>query len=161
MNIRKALKIDVEAMCVADHIATMDQERRQFIRESVRGDFAYVAVDEGQVVGYAVLEHSFFTRGFIAMLMVHHDHRRFGIGSGLIHHVENLCESDRIFVSTNESNLPMQALLVKVGYIRSGYVDDLDPGDPEIFYSRQLREVDNNASMRTESTRSAHLNKYG
>jgi hypothetical protein len=37
----------------------------------------------------------------------------------------------------------MQSLLQKLGYKRSGAVDDLDPGDPELFYSRQLKGADN------------------
>jgi hypothetical protein len=33
----------------------------------------------------------------------------------------------------------MQSLLQKLGYRHSGTIEDLDPGDPELFYSRQLR----------------------
>ena len=126
-------------MCAGDHIARVEKERRQFIRHSVRRGIAHVAVAAGQVVGYSVLDHSFFGRGFIAMLMVHPRHRRTGIGSALVRRVEDLCKSDTIFTSTNESNLPMQALLEKLGYRRSGIVRDLDPGDTELIYSKRLR----------------------
>ena len=68
-----------------------------------------------------------------------------GIGAALVGHVEGLCKSDRIFTSTNESNLPMQSLLQKLGYKRSGTVDDLDPGDPELFYSKPMTGADNKA----------------
>ena len=139
MNIRRAQEDDVSAICTIDHVAQVEEERRQFIRTSVRDGIAFVALSDGQITGYSVLEHSFFARGFISMLMVRPDRRRSGIGSALVRHVEGLCESDRIFTSTNESNLPMQSLLQKLGYKRSGIVDDLDPGDPEVFYSRQLR----------------------
>ena len=139
MDIRQAQDNDVNAICAIYHIAQVEEERRQFIRKSVRDGIAFGAVSDGQIVGYSVLEHSFFARGFIAVLMVRPDRRRSGIGSALVRHVEGLCESDRIFTSTNESNLPMQALLEKLGYTRSGVVDDLDPGDPELFHSRQLR----------------------
>ena len=61
------------------------------------------------------------------------------IGSALVRHVEGLCRSDRLFTSTNESNLAMRALLEKLRYTRSGVVDDLDPGDPELIFSKQLR----------------------
>jgi len=139
IQMRPAEESDVATLCAMDHVARTDEQRRQFIRDSVCGGIAHVAVTDGQVVGYAVLEHSFFTRGFIGMLLVHPDHRRTGVGSALVRHLETLCRSDRIFTSTNESNLPMQALLTKLGYTRSGRVDDLDPGDPELFYSRALR----------------------
>ena len=146
MRIRQAQESDAQALCAFDHIARVEEQRRRFIRESARDGIAHVAAAGEQVVGYAVIEHSFFTRGFISMLMVHPDHRRSGIGSALVGHLERLCQSDRIFTSTNESNLPMQALLGKLGYTRSGTVDDLDPGDPELFYSRQLKEQTTNES---------------
>lgn len=140
MDIRHAQEDDVSAICSIDYIAQVEEDRRQFIRKSVREGIAFVAADsDGEIIGYAVLEHSFFSRGFIAILMVRPDRRRSGIGSALVRHVEGLCESDRIFTSTNGSNTPMQSLLRKLGYKRSGMVDDLDPGDPELFYSRQLR----------------------
>ena len=145
IDIRKAQEADVKRLCEFDHIARVEEQRRQFIHDSVRDGIAYVAVAKGEVVGYSVLEQSFFARGFIAMLLVHPDHRRSGIGSALVRHVETLCNSDRIFTSTNESNLPMQSLLQKLGYKRSGMVDDLDPGDPELFYSKPLKGADNNA----------------
>ncbi|MCG8435689.1 MAG: GNAT family N-acetyltransferase [Gammaproteobacteria bacterium] len=129
----------MSAICAIDHIAHAEEERRQFICRSVRDGIAFVAESDGEIIGYSVLEHSFFARGFIAMLMVRPDRRRSGIGSELVRHVEGLCASDRIFTSTNESNLPMQSLLRKLGYKLSGKVDDLEPGDPELFYSRQLR----------------------
>jgi ribosomal protein S18 acetylase RimI-like enzyme len=143
MDIRKAQEPDAREICAFDHVVQYEESRRQFIHDSVQNGMAHVAVVERRIVGYTVLEHSFFGRGFIAMLYVHPDHRRSGIGTALVGHVEGLCKSDRIFTSTNESNLPMQSLLQKLGYERSGAVDDLDPGDPELFYSRQLKCADN------------------
>jgi ribosomal protein S18 acetylase RimI-like enzyme len=135
---RRAEPDDIPAICAFDHVAHMQEDRRQFICNAVRAAIAHVALLDHEIVGYTVLEHSFFARGFIATLYVHPDHRRVGLGTALVRHVEGLCKSDRIFTSTNQSNLPMQALMDKLGYTRSGMVDDLDPGDPELFYSRQL-----------------------
>lgn len=138
MEIRQARNDDLGAMCAVDHAGNLE-ERGGFIRKSVHEGTAHVAVLDGGVVGYAVLEHTFFERGFITMLMVGSAYRRRGVGAALVRHVECLCKSKRIFTSTNRSNLPMQSLLTKLGYRHSGTVDDLDPGDPELFYSRQLR----------------------
>lgn len=138
LDIRQARDIDIKALCALDHIARVDAGRRQFIRDSVGHGIAYVAEVNGEIVGYTVLEHSFFERGFVAMLMVHPDRRRAGIGSALMRYVESRCQSDRLFTSTNQSNLPMQALMDRLDYKRSGKVDDLDPGDPELFYSKSV-----------------------
>jgi len=44
-----------------------------------------------------------------------------------------------LFITTNLSNLPMQSLLVKLGYVLSGVIPYLDEGDPEIVYFKRLR----------------------
>jgi ribosomal protein S18 acetylase RimI-like enzyme len=122
-----------------DPVAREGDDRRGFIRDRVAAGEAWVAVRPGAVLGYAVLDHGFFGRGFIAMLMVDAAVRRGGVGSALVRHVEGHCRSDRVFTSTNVSNRPMQALLAALGYTLSGIVHDLDPGDPELIYSRLLR----------------------
>lgn len=154
MEIRQARDTDVPAMSATHESAAEpeidgatenatanaidEEDRRRSIQRWVRIGVAHVAVLDGAVVGYAVLEHSFFERGFIAMLSVALSHRRRGVGAALVRHLEGLCTSERIFTSTNRSNLIMQSLLQKLGYNYSGMVDNLDPEDPELFYSRRL-----------------------
>jgi ribosomal protein S18 acetylase RimI-like enzyme len=60
--------------------------------------------------------------------------RRRGIAARLLAAYERGCIGEPLFVSTNESNHPMHELLNRSGYQRSGSVDNLDPGDPEVFY---------------------------
>ena len=139
MMVRKAHTGDIGGIVATDHVAGVDVERLQFIRKSLESASVYVATIEEEIVGYCVFDHSFFSRGFISLLIVHPEHRRKGIGSELVRHVEHLCESERLFTSTNQSNKPMQSLLRKMGYKRSGVVDDLDPGDPEVFFSKKVK----------------------
>ena len=86
------------------------------------------------MLGYAVLEYTFFEQGFISMLYVRADHRRSGVGTALLSHLESVCRTRKLFTSTNLSNLPMQALLARLGYRLSGVIHDLDEGDPELVY---------------------------
>ena len=85
-----------------------------------------------------MLEYSFYGHGFLAMLYVHPNHRMHGVGAGLIRHVEGICRTEKLFTSTNESNLPMQALLTKLSYAPSGIIHNLDAGDPEIVFFKQV-----------------------
>jgi hypothetical protein len=62
-----------------------------------------------------------------------------GAGEALVKHLESLCQTAKLFTSTNLSNLPMQSLLAKMGYILSGVIHNLDEGDPEIVYFKKLR----------------------
>ena len=98
-----------------------------------------VAVIDNTVVGYSALEYTFFGYGFVAMLMVQKGSRRRGVGTALLTCLEERCETDRLFTSTNESNQPMQALLESMSYEPSGTVYNLDDGDPELFYVKRLK----------------------
>ena len=138
VTIRPAGPADVPAIEAVDPVAVADDGRRGFIAERVAVGQTLVALEGDAVVGYLVMDHAFFGRGFVAMLCVHPARRREGIGRVLMRHAEGVCRTGRIFTSTNRSNLPMQRLLEDLGYRYSGVVDDLDPGDPELIYSRLL-----------------------
>lgn len=85
-----------------------------------------------------MLSHTFYRNGYIEMLYVHTNHRRRGVGTALLRHRESLCQTPRLFTSTNLSNLPMQSLLAKSAYVLSRVIHNLDEGDPEIVYFKRL-----------------------
>lgn len=127
---------DVDGIFSVDALAPQSVQRQLFIRRSVVAERCYVACAD-QVVGYAVLEYSFYENGLVAMLYVHADWRRHGIGTALLHHLETICQTEKLFTSTNLSNVRMQALLNKSGYKLSGVIHDLDEGDPELVYIKR------------------------
>ena len=138
IGIRQAIDTDIEVMISFDDVARTEETRREFIQHSVQTGTAWVRILNHQVVGYVVLDYTFFTRGFISMLYVHPDFRRRGVGSVLVRHAESICTGDKLFTSTNESNRPMQGLMVKLGYVPSGVVNNLDEGDPEVIYFKRI-----------------------
>ena len=139
ISIRLADESDVEALCSLDLIAVRDEERREFIKRSIASGTCHVAVADKEVIGYGVLDYTFFGNGSIDMLYVHSDHRHRGAGEALLRHLESLCEKPKLFVTTNLSNLSMQSLLVKLGYVLSGVIHNLDEGDPEIVYFKRVK----------------------
>lgn len=139
--IRPAVENDIEVLCYFDLIAQRENERREFIRRVVISNQCFVAVTDEKVIGYSVLNYSFYYNGYIEMLYVHSDYRRSGAAAALLQHLESLCQTPKLFTSTNLSNLPMQSLLAKLDYILSGVIHNLDEGDPEIVYFKQLREL--------------------
>lgn len=138
MKIRDATESDVAGMYAVDLMANQEGSRRKHIREWVETEQAIVAVIDDVVVGYAALEYTFFSQGFIAMLMVYKGSRRKGVATALITRLEETCQTDKLFTSTNESNKPMQALMQSMLYEPSGTVYNLDEGDPELFYVKRL-----------------------
>jgi hypothetical protein len=70
-----------------------------------------VLESSGQVLGYGVLEYSFFSNGFISMLCIAASARRQGLGSALLEALASRCRTAKLFTSTNASNHAMRALL--------------------------------------------------
>lgn len=138
--IRLAIENDIDEIFSFENIAQQSDSRQIFIRRSVAAKNCYVASYEN-IVGYAVLEYSFYEMGFVSMLYVHEDWQRHGIGTELLKQLESICQTDRLFTSTNLSNLRMQALLAKLGYKLSGVIHDLDEGDPELIYVKRLQQI--------------------
>jgi hypothetical protein len=56
----------------------------------------------------------------------------------LLQYMESVCQTPKLFTSTNLSNLPMQSLLAKLNYVLSGVIHNLDESDPEIVYFKRL-----------------------
>ena len=139
ISIRPAVENDIQALCSFDLIAQQENERREFIRREVFSGNCFVAVIDEKVIGYGVLNYTFYYVGCIDMLYIHSDHRRSGAGAALLQHLESLCQTPKLFTSTNLSNLPMQSLLAKLDYVLSGVIHNLDQGDPESVYFKQLR----------------------
>ena len=139
ISIRPAIEDDISALCSLDLIARQENERREFIQREVLSGNCFVAVLNEIVIGYGILNYTFYYNGCIDMLYVHSDYRRCGAGSALLKQMESLCKTPKLFTSTNLSNLPMQMLLAKLGYVLSGVIHHLDEGDPEIVYFKRVR----------------------
>ena len=72
--------------------------------------------------GLCGLNYKFYGNGWIEMLFVHPKYRRQTIGSLLMRHLVDECCTRKLFTSTNQSNVPMQQLLSKLEFIRSGVI---------------------------------------
>ncbi|MUZ76280.1 GNAT family N-acetyltransferase [Agrobacterium vitis] len=134
MEIRRATVADYDRLVAFDTLASSAPERRDHIKTWIGTDCCYVA-EIGELVGaYGVLNYHFFGNGFIEMVMVGEDFRRKGLGIGLVRYFKEICETPKLFASTNQSNQQMQKLLNSAGFRTSGFIDNLDENDPEIVF---------------------------
>lgn len=140
ITVRDSTSGDIPALCGIDQVVAIEHSRKQQIQDWVNSGQAIVAENSDKVVGYAAMNYHFFNCGFIAMLVVEKEWRRMGIATALINQLEILCKTDKLFTSTNSSNKPMQALLERLSYEASGTVTNLDDGDPELFYFKNLKK---------------------
>jgi GNAT superfamily N-acetyltransferase len=138
MIVRTATEADLNGIFEIDVSLALNRNATQRVTAAVaRGD-VLVADDDGAVVGLVDFNHLFFGHTFVALLEVHPDHRRRGIATRLLEEVASRARTDRLFTSTMESNPVMHDLLPKRGYVRTGVVENIDPGDREIFYVKFL-----------------------
>jgi ribosomal protein S18 acetylase RimI-like enzyme len=137
MTIRLATISDCEAIATADPVKD-DSLRQALLRSHIEGGRCWVAADPG-VVGFLVLEYTFYGNGFVSLLVVREESRRRGFGRALLKKAVAVCATAKLFTSTNESNNPMRSLLREQGFQDSGVIHNLDEGDPELVFFRHVR----------------------
>ncbi len=74
------------------------------------------------------------------MLIVEPDYRRLGVASKLVHHIEKIAPTRKLFTSTNRSNVAMRRLMKKLNFARSGRIENFDEDDPEIVYFKRIKK---------------------
>lgn len=137
MIVERATEDDLAAVIAVD-AAHANPPRADYLTEVVRQRQCYIARAGWDVLGFAILTQNFFDQSFIELLIVRPDQRRKGVASALMRHVERIVPAEKLFTSTNQSNAPMQALCDKLGFVKSGWIGNLDDGDPEIIYFKRL-----------------------
>lgn len=81
-----------------------------------------------------MLDRSFFGHDFIPLIVVKRSARRRGVATAIMRTLELQCQGGKLFTSTNKSNIAMRQLLGRLGFIRSGQIENLDDGDPELVF---------------------------
>lgn len=134
LRIARSDAADLARVCAVDPLARRDDERRALLAEWTAGGAVHIGTVGDDIVGFAVLTRHFFHQPFIDLVVVAEGQRRRGHGLALVRHCVDLAPGGKIWTSTNQSNSAMQALLGRAGFLPSGRVDNLDPGDPELIF---------------------------
>lgn len=137
--IRNASKNELAGIRAMDRLVLGSDKRKTFLEEAVKQGRCLVAVTNDTLAGFAVSGHSFYEQWFIELLIVHPDFRRSGIATALLQRIESACTGEKLFTSTNQSNTVAQAVYEKNGFVKSGFIDNLDEGDPEIVYYKRVQ----------------------
>jgi ribosomal protein S18 acetylase RimI-like enzyme len=122
-----------------DDIVKIDEEvignnsRREYIRKAIEEERCIVA-NKNMIVGFLIFDTQFFDCSFISLVIVRPTERRKGYASSLIEYFIKISPTKKIFSSTNKSNKRMQKVFKVNGFIQSGFIANLDEGDPEIIY---------------------------
>lgn len=144
---------DAAAVVAMDPRAGDTPGRREFLERAVAAEECLVARSGEDIVGFAVFDRSFYGQPFISLLHVEAARRRRGVARALVSHIEANCPGEKLFTSTNESNVVMQRVCGALGFERSGRIENLDEGDPEIVYFKRLRATANSKQQRPTHNR--------
>lgn len=155
--IRTATAADLGAFVESDPYAIAHSERCVFLAAAIERGECVAAFVHDRVVGYAVLNYSFFRQGFVPLVVVAPGVRRQGIARLLLGAAESECKTESLFTSTNVSNVEAQRLFERVGFRPSGRIENLDPGDPELVYYKSCTARGESANDRRLSAAQRQL----
>ena len=142
MIIKKATRKDLPAILELEAMLVGNTEdHTDLIERSIISGECLVALIDNKVVGASILNYTFYNQGWVGLLNVNLTYRRQGVGTALIRKMGSMCRAPKIFTSTNTSNIPAQKTYEANGFIRSGYIENLNEGDPEIIYLKRLTKA--------------------
>ncbi len=139
ISYRLATSSDLAALQLRQQQRESNYPGSELIERWVKSQEFWLAEDGSNIVGWMSLQDTFFEEGFVSILWVEPEYRRQGIGSVLMQSARDICKTDRLWTSTNESNQPMRALMSSRGWEFSGSIKHLDPEDPELIYCNVKR----------------------
>ncbi|MFC7371953.1 GNAT family N-acetyltransferase [Fictibacillus iocasae] len=130
----------IATMADSEKIVTIDSEiigntsRRKTIENAIEEGRCLIAKEGNDSVGFLLYETNFFECSFISLIVVSPLKRRKGYASLLLDFMLRTSTTEKVFSSTNRSNIHMHKVFDSNGFIQSGIVENLDDGDPEIIY---------------------------
>jgi len=137
MDIAAATTLELEAICAVDEAAVGNTSRREYLSQAIMDGKCYMAKMDHELAGFIIYDTTFYHQAFIWLVIVSPHFRRKGIAKALIRHIESINPTEKLFTSTNESNTDMQHLCEALGFMKSGWIENLDEGDPEIIYFKR------------------------
>ena len=138
-TVRTASATDLGGIRFADPLMRADPERAHLFQSAVSAGKCVVAVDGEEVLGFGILNYTFFHQGFVPLLVVGIGSRRLGIGKRLLSELKHRCTRAKLYISANRSNIAAQYLFEACGFMPSGHIENLDLSDDELLFFKAMR----------------------
>jgi RimJ/RimL family protein N-acetyltransferase len=143
VTLKKATEKDKSLAVAIDYALDKDEhielKREEKITTAISNNECFIVLADNRAVGFVIFDYHFFDKGRVELMIIDEKYRGKGIGGQVFDLLCKLCKTDKIFTSTNSSNLPMQKALTKSGFTFIGKLDGLDDGDPELFYYKKTK----------------------
>ena len=138
IKVRFANQIDLDRCIALDHPTIL----AEVIKRKVEQREIIVAEKAGRLVGYLRLEYLWSIVPYIALIWVVEDQRHQGIGSAMLHYLENALreQGHTALYSSSQANEPEpQAWHRHVGFEECGFIAGITEGGVgEIFFRKDL-----------------------
>jgi len=112
-------------------------KKEEKITKAISDGECFIILANNRRVGFILFDYRFFDNGWIELIIIEKEYRGKGIGGQAIDLVCKQSKTNKVFTSTNSSNIQMQKTLTKAGFAFAGKVEGLDGGDPELFYYKK------------------------
>jgi ribosomal protein S18 acetylase RimI-like enzyme len=143
MKIVKAEQTDLENIILLDKEMIGTDRRKEEIGEAVAQSRCLLVYKESELAGFLIYHTSFFECCFISLIMIKPSFQRRGLAGVLLLHMTENSPTEKLFSSTNQSNDAMHKVFQTNGFTKSGFIDNLDEGDPEVIYFTEKRRAVN------------------
>ncbi|MFL1998751.1 GNAT family N-acetyltransferase [Lysinibacillus irui] len=136
-NIIEAGMEHLQVLCAIDQEVIGDQSRSHEIQQAIKEQRCLLYQTNKDAAGFLLFNNDFFGHSFISLVIVKPSERRKGVATSLMRAYLEVARTPKVFSSTNQSNTSMQQVFQALGFIKSGFIDNLDEGDPEIIYVKK------------------------
>jgi len=125
---------DLDKIVEIDKSVIGHNGRKDILKQSIESESCLISIKDNKIAGFLTYNTNFFGYSFIDLVIVSPQDRRKGHGTDLLQHFVKIAPTEKIFSSTNQSNNRMQEVFKRNGFTRSGIIENLDEGDPELIY---------------------------
>lgn len=132
-TIRPTTQEDIELIKTVDTHYTIHKKKHT---QAIQAWNHFSAWKNHTMVWDIIVDDGLYGKRFIWLLHTHPLFRRQGIATKLIKFAEQQCTQDKIFISTQQSNMQMRKLLSKLEYLPCWYINYIneDNNDDELFF---------------------------
>jgi GNAT superfamily N-acetyltransferase len=109
-----------------------------FVKAHLERHQLMVAEAGGEIVGFLAYRTDWFQCTFVSLVVVREDFRRKGIAREFFRSVEAVSLSPRVFSSTEETNVASIRMHTALGFVPSGFIDNLPQGVRELLFYRRV-----------------------
>ncbi len=139
MNVRHAQGSDLPGVMTLAAEVIGPERAGPFVRSHVELHHVLVAEEAGAAIGVIAYRTDWFQCTFVGLVCVRGDRRRRGTARALYTMVEEVSPSPRLYSSTEETNAVAIQMHTALGFVPSGYIENLPQGYRELLFYKRLR----------------------